>query len=314
MPLSEKFPRLSSSLANLKGKFRRPKFLGLGLLFLVLLYVAVGEVSGTVNNTPLPVTPPNGGSAIIEKMARGIERELDSSGWTPSRSPFQPAILRFDLRGFQSGVQMVLIKLVQQANNRFTREGRSSEVDADIRAALNNINRANVWSIIPANSTYYQYRQAVAHLDAFNRSLSEGKTAIDPRIDTLGNLTTDLAALVGDEYTQLKRTADETGIFSLRARERFYRNLGVLAATCWAFEGIKADYEAVLKLQAVPKVFEQASASACVTLGVKPLVVMNGQGYGWAGSNLRTFLGDEAKLINDLTTFQHSLAAAYQRL
>ncbi|MDR3425685.1 MAG: DUF2333 family protein [Alphaproteobacteria bacterium] len=310
---SELFPRFAALLDAAKAKLLRPeKFMELGALTLIILiavYIAIGEFSGTVNNTDLNVTAPPGGSLIIEKMARGIERELKSSGWAPSGSPFLPYHIRFDITGFQEGVQQVMIKLAQQANNHFTREGASSGVNVHISAALNNLNRDNVWSIFPANSTADQYRKAVAHLDAFNKNLSEGKASFDPRIDTLSALTSDLAGVIGDEYTRLNQTANTADIFSLTAREQFYHNLGVLAATCWAFQGMRADYDSVIKLQATPQVFDQAEKSACATLNVNPAVVLNGSGYGWAGSNLRTLLGDEAKLLNDLSTFQSSLAA-----
>jgi len=272
-------------------------------------YIAIGECSGKVNNTELAINPPGGGSYIIESMARGIERELDSSGWTPSRSPFQTDHIRFDVRGFQSGVQQVMIKLVQQANNHFTREGSSSGTAADIKAALNNINRDNVWSVIPNNDTENQYRAAVKHLDNFNKNLAAGTAAIDPRIDTLSLLTNDLSGLIGDDYAQLKKTSDAEGVFSMAAREQFFHSMGVLAATCWTYKGIEADYASVIKLQSTPGVFEQAAKSACATLDVKPTIVLNGKGYGWGGSNLITLMGAESKLLNDMTTLQSSLAA-----
>jgi hypothetical protein len=56
---------------------------GLGVILIAIVYVVIGELSGTVNNTDLSVTAPKGGSSLVATLAGTVEREL-ANGWCPS--------------------------------------------------------------------------------------------------------------------------------------------------------------------------------------------------------------------------------------
>lgn len=281
----------------------------LGVIVLVAVYFVVGEFSGTVNNADLAVTTPSGGSHLIATMSGIIERELDN-GWCPSSSILSPGHVRYDVCGFQEGEQLVQIRMTMQAANHLSRQGSASSADPDMTAALNAMNRGNKWSPLYANSTVDQYRKAVTFLNSYNHRLSQGSVpAIEPRIDTLSGVIVDLSSLIGDESTQLRKAADDDAVFSGHARTTLFHGLGVLAASCLDLRAIEQDFASVLKLQSAMDIFHQAVVSTCATLGVDPLLVVNGSDFGVLPSHLRLLAGYTANALNDLAYVQNSIAA-----
>ncbi len=281
----------------------------LGAVVLVAVYVAVGELSGTVNNADLAETVPNGGSHLIAAMSGIIERELDN-GWCPTGSTLSPGHVRYDVCGFQEGEQLVQIRMTMQAANHLSRQGSASSADPDMTAALNAMNRGNKWSPLYANSTVDQYRKAVMFLNSYNQHLSQGGVpAIEPRIDTLSGVVVDLASLIGDESIQLRKAADDDALFSTHARTTLFHGLGVLAASCLDLKAIELDFATVIKLQSATEIFHQAVVSTCAAIGVDPLLVINGSDFSVVPSHLRLLAGYTSSALNDLAYVQNSIAA-----
>jgi hypothetical protein len=281
----------------------------LGLVVLVAAYVAIGELSGRVNNADLTTTTPKGGNALVATMASMVERELNN-GWCPSGSILSPGHIRYDVCGFQEGEQLVMIRMTMQAANHLTREGSASSADPDMTAALNAMNRGNKWSPIYANSTVDQYRRAVSFLNSYNQRLSQGGAqAVEPRIDTLSGVIVDLSSLIGDESTQLRKAATVDAVFGTRARTDLFYGFGVLAAACLDLKAIEQDFAPVIKLQSATDIFHQAVASTCATIGTDPLLVANGGDFGLMPSHLRLLAGYMSSALNDLAYVQNSIAA-----
>jgi len=276
---------------------------------LVAAYLVFGEVSGSVNNTELTPSVPAGGSHLIAAMSGTIERELDN-GWCPTSSVLSPGHIRYDVCGFQEGEQLVMIRMAMQAANHLTREGSASSADPDMTAALNAMNRGNKWSPLMANSTVDQYHKAVSFLNSYNHRLSQGSVpAIEPRIDTLSGVIVDIASLIGDESIQLRKAADDDALFSIRARTTLFHGLGVLASSCLDLRAIELDFATVIKLQSATDIFHQAVASTCATIGIDPLLVVNGSDFGMMPSHLRLLAGYTSAALNDLAYVQNSIAA-----
>jgi len=281
----------------------------LGLVGVVAAYVVIGELSGTVNNSDLTSPAPKGGSAFVATMAGTIERELNN-GWCPSGSILSPGHIRYDVCGFQEGEQLVMIRMTMQAANHLTREGSASSADPDMTAALNAMNRGNKWSPIFANSTVDQYRKAVTYLNSYNHRLSQGgAVAAEPRIDTLSGVIVDLSSLIGDESTQLRKAAADDALFSIHARTALFHGFGVLAASCLDLRAIEQDFATVIKLQSAADIFHQAVVSTCATIGIDPLLVVNGSDFGLMPSHLRLLAGYTSSALNDLAYVQNSIAA-----
>jgi hypothetical protein len=281
----------------------------IGVVVLAIAYLVVGEISGTVNNTDLTVTVPNGGNSLIATMAGSIERELDN-GWCPTASILSPSHVRYDICGFQEGEQLVMIRMAMQAANHLTRQGSASSADPDMTAALNAMNRGNKWSPIYANSTVDQYRQAVSFFKSYNQRLSQGGVpAVEPRIDTLSGVIADMSSLIGDESTQLRKEASEDALFSMRARTALFHGFGVLAAVCQDLKAIETDFATVIKLQSATEIYHQAVLSTCATMGVRPFLVVNGEDFGLLSSDLRLLAGYTSSALNDLAYVQNSIAA-----
>jgi hypothetical protein len=280
-----------------------------GIVVLVAAYLAIGELSGTVNNDDLPVTVPAGGNHLIATMAASIDREL-RDGWCPTGSIISPGHIRYDVCGFQEGMQLVQIRMVMQTANHLTREGAASSADPDMTAALNAMNRGNKWSPIFANSTVDQYGKAVSFLTAYNQRLAQGAVpAIEPRIDTLSGVIVDLSSLIGDESTQLRKAATDDALFSISARTSLFHGLGVLAASCVDLRAIELDFATVIKLQSATDIFHQAVTSTCATIGTDPFLVINGSDFSLMPSHLRLLAGYTSSALNDLAYVQNSIAA-----
>jgi len=282
-------------------------------IFAVSSYWLIGQFSGTVNNTELIVNPPKSGSYIVETTARSMQRELEANGWCPSGGPLSFVSIRYDICGFQEGVQHATVRIAQELQTHLTREGPNSKEDPDMNAALNALNRDNKWSFFLANSTHDQYEKSVADMDRLNGRIVKGNGHIYPRIDTLNTMLGTLSGIVGGETNRLKESADTNGILSMQAREDYFHGLGVLATVCWDLRAVNIDFKQVISYQSTTDNFERAATSACESLNVHPHSVINGRAYGILPADLRVLRGAAANTLTHLLSAQISLAGAPTR-
>ncbi|MDP9127687.1 MAG: DUF2333 family protein [Pseudomonadota bacterium] len=275
------------------------------LLLLPLLYGIAGQYTGHVNNTPLPNTPAKSSSAIVNALARMMEREL-ATGFCPS-SYFWPGHIRYDICGFQEGEEQIWQRVAMQLSDHLAREGSNSERDPDLSVVLANINRPNTWSLLFAsNNTASLFKVAVQKLDQFDDRLRDQKAGFYPRIDNLSSLIGDITSLLGSESQQLNEKAAKSGLYSMAARHAYFHTLGTMAASCWILQAARSDFEDVLKMQSAEAIFDQALQTTCEKLNKNPSIVINGDDL----SHLLTLSGSAAAAVNNLASLQTAVAAA----
>lgn len=280
-----------------------PLFLVLAVIAVPLAYIGFGQVSGAVNNLPLTLET-QGASRVAEALARNIDREV-KSGFCPS-AVIWPGHTRYDICGFQEGEQQIWQRVVMQLADHLTREGPASDRDADLNPVLASINRPNTWSLLfPSNNTASLLAASVKHLDAYNARLQDHRAGYFPRIDNMASLVSDITSVLGGESHQLSEKAAVTGLYSLSARYAYFHGLGVMAASCFALQAARADFETVLKMQSAETIYDQAMAKTCEKLGKNPSVVVNADDL----SHLLTLSGAMAGAVNDLNALQTALAA-----
>jgi hypothetical protein len=268
-------------------------------------YALIGQYAGRVNNTALSSGAADGGSHVVDALARMIEREL-SSGFCPS-SFFWPGHIRYDVCGFQEGEQQIWQRTAMQLSDHLAREGANSERDPDLNVVLANINRPNTWSLLFAsNNTPSLLAVAVQKLDQFDEKLKQKQVGTYPRIDNLASLISDVTNMLGSESQQLTRTAAKTGLYSMRARRAYFHTLGTMAASCWILQAARVDFDEVLKLQSAEPIYDKAVQSTCDKLNKNPSIVINGDDL----SHLLTLSGSAAAAVNNLAALQTALASA----
>jgi hypothetical protein len=285
---------------------RKSLLIGLAvLLFIPLAYTLIGQFAGRVNNTALPASPAAESSAVVDSLARSIEREL-SSGFCPS-SYFWPGHIRYDVCGFQEGEQQIWQRVAMQLSDHLAREGANSARDPDLGVVLTNINRPNTWSLLFAsNNTSSLLAVAVQKLDQFNDRLKEKQVGYYPRIDNLSSLISDITSMLGSESQQLANKAATTSLYSMEGRRAYFHTLGTMAASCWILQAARVDFDEVLKLQSAEPIYDQAVRSTCDKLGKDPALVINGDDL----SHLLTLSGSAAAAVNNLAALQTAVAAA----
>jgi hypothetical protein len=217
--------------------------------------------------------------------------------------------MRADVDSFQRGQLDVVTRSMQEINNRLFRVGSENSADVNLKNALNDINRpADIWSIFSANSTSDRLRDAIKHLNEYNQHLADG--SIPPmgrRIDLVVAELNDYISLLSDEHTALQAVAEsDNAIFGMRAP--FFHAQGMLTGVCLELQAAREDFKQVLEFQSALSPFDQAVKTSCSTMGVKPLPVFNGTGYGWFGGNVRTLSEHIGTALYDLNAAQQALA------
>jgi hypothetical protein len=291
----------------LNGKFSGKPLLIVFIIVILLplLYCIAGQFMGEVNNTPLTVETPAGGSHIVDALARMMDREV-SSGFCPS-AYLWPGHIRYDVCGFQEGEQQIWQRVAMQLSDHLSREGPNSERDPDLNIVLANINRPNTWSLIfSSNNTASLYKVSVQKLDDFNGKLEDKKAGFFPRIDNLSSLISDITSVLGSESQLLTEKASQTGLYSMRARRAYFHTLGTMAASCWTLQAARADFDDVLKMQSAESIYDQAVQSTCDKLNKDPAIIINGDDL----SHLLTLSGSAAAAVNNLAALQTAVAAA----
>ena len=216
------------------------------LVLAPLFYIGGGQFMGTVNNTPLAVQTPAGESSIVATTARIIEREVDS-GYCPSAF-FWPGHIRFDVCGFQEGEQQVLQRVALQLTDHLTREGPTSDRNANVNAVLADVNRPSTYSLFfHSNNTASLLGSAVKHLDDYNAQLRDKQAGFYPRIDNLALLLGDLTSVLGSEASHLQDVAAHTGLYSMTGRAAYFHTLGTMAASCWVLQAAQRGFRRSLE-------------------------------------------------------------------
>ena len=301
------------SLRDLFGVVKRAvcsagvRRVALGAMAAVTAYVGAGEFFSGVNNEPMTIQTPVGGSAMVAWLKTSIQKERDT-GWCPSASFVHPYGMRIDQCAFQSGEREIWLRVSQRLLSDVTRVGGANRNDPDILQVQKTMNMGDYWSMFywfnPALSTNASFDIAVEKLNSYQARLAKGQAHFYSQIDNISYIVSDMTNVMSDEQASLRDVAGKAGIFVGPAtRAVTYRVLGSMHAACGVLKAMQTDFKDVITYQSSQGVYKLTINKVCDDIGVYPPVLNN------VGGQVAQLDADMSAATNQLESLQRALAA-----
>ncbi len=286
--------------------FKMARYFIFGAAGLLLCYYGIGQISGGVNSRYLQKKElPSGGSYIIQAMSDIIEREINT-GWAPS-ALFSPIRVRTDMKAFQEGEHLVLRRMSQHIPHLF-RIGAESPAGAELLSAADDINRSSeTWSVFNEDDSKERLWHGAQRYISFNERLEKGQIAqLSPRVDQLEDIINEINAILSAEYTRL-RDVFKHGNRLWNVRAPFYHAQGVIYAVSELLRAVQNDFQSVVERQSSVESMAALIDTSSGSIGEKPLPVLNYNGFGLFGGNVRMLMGVLSDTLVQLGTLRDSI-------
>lgn len=244
-----------------------------------------------------------------------------TENWMPN-DLFWPTVLLDNMPNFQVGVLEVVRYNVRVLRDNLSRMRTTDKLDPDAEAAFTALsNDPYKWWFPSAES---KWKAANAHLNAYHRNLTSGRSHFYARADNLVELLNQYLSLMGGVNTRLinaprdlketlavEEAKDQTGPGPMvdidipwrKIDDNFYYAQGVAYALYESFKAIRSDFFNVLadknSVQMVDKILEVLGRCQ-----FEPLIVFNGDPdsiFANHSLNLSGVFNDARQKINSLT-------------
>jgi hypothetical protein len=285
--LAEPFKRVD---ATGEGASDRPRWVGWAagvVAFLLVIYYPVGmavyhTVDDDVDLQPDPKFVVEGGSRTIATIATIVSQQTEY--WAPNKPFWMPAAALDNMPNYQMGILYAVSRFAVELGDYLGRVRGSSAIDPnlDLAAGLFKYD-GTTWywgqgNILPMPTAESRYREAVAALDRYNKSVAAGKSTYDRRADNLISFLDRVAADLGSASAMLNTRADESdaGFFDRQADDLFYEVKGRLYAYYMILHDIGVDFDQVIREKQVNAIWTNMLASLRTAAEMDPLVIANG--------------------------------------
>lgn len=283
-------------VSTISGSTWRKVALGLPLAF--VLYILIGmpiahRIDDSMDSAPRAQP---GAAQVVTTLAYLVHREAVDNNWTPNDPFFLPGWWIDNTPHYQEGIMSAVSVFSFELRDQLGRMRGSSAKDENLNKAAGDLSKeADRWvldfstSLLPTTPSHTYYREAVEHLNAYNRRLEAGEAVFERRADNFQATVNRIASDIGgasdalDEYI-----ADNAGGFGIDfgADDLFYRVKGQMYAYLLILEAMKHDFADVIQSREVGPLYDALLISMRATASLSPLVVSNGEASGMIPNHL----------------------------
>ncbi len=276
---------LRKTIAFIRTRINSWWRIALTIFFAVtFLYYPIG--GWLINDTSTPSFQPQNSennSSGISSLFYLINQETHHKIWTPNLPILFPSYILDNMPNFQLGV----ISSVSKTAKAYTQLNIKT-VDS---SAMNNLIQASeflqypgtIWLVAPQNhlspapSSSTQYKKAARLLKVFNKSISDGKTAIPNDtvsfIILMKSIRHDLSKLIKRTATHIQEY--QTSFFDFKSDDVYYYAFGKMYAYTQITKGLGNDFKEILVKYDIYSTWTSLLKTLDETAALEPSVVRN---------------------------------------
>ncbi len=257
-------------------------------VFGVVYYGVIGSLAHRIDNdVDFAAAEEPGGSAAVSMAIGLIQREVVDNGWMPNDPWFAPNALLDNTPNFQQGIMRAIARFSFEMLDQIARTRGSSSADPDLERATGFLQfPGDVWfldfekSWLPTIPSEDQYRAGLRALQAYNSRLADGRAVFERRADVLAATLSRISADLGSQSATLENKVGQAGgwIFSTRADDIFYQNMGMLYGYHMVLSKLGEDFAQRIEERGIRALWNQAMASLRTAAQLQPLIVVNAPG------------------------------------
>ena len=256
------------------------------LFVLLVVYYPVGMILNNRVEDDLSIMPAAqfdvpGGSKAVALAATVVSRDADH--WLPNAPFWHPAAALDNAPNFQLGTLYAISRFTLEVGDYLGRVRGSSAIDPNLDKAVGLLKYdGTTWywgqgNIIPKPKAESQYREAVEHLDLYNRDVAAGKSTYDKRADNLIAFLDRVAADLGSASAELDARAQAGGGYlDFQADDIFYKAKGKLYGYYVILNALGQDFDVIIKEKQAGEIWTNMLNSLRDGARMDPLVVVNG--------------------------------------
>jgi len=258
----------------------------LAAFVLFLVYYPVGMLLNNHVGDNLTLAPSAkydiaGGSKAVAIVATVVDRDADR--WLPNAPFWHPAAALDNAPNFQLGTLYAVSRFVLEVGDYLGRLRGSSAIDPNLDKAVGLLKYdGTTWywgqgNVIPKPKAESQYREAVEHLDLYNRDVAAGKSIYDMRADNLIAFLDRVAADLGSTSAELDARAQlGGGYLDFKADDVFYNAKGKLYGYYIILNALGEDFDAIIKEKNAVEPWTNMLTSLRTGAAMDPFIVVNG--------------------------------------